>query len=171
MLWLNLYVRVFTFSSEPYINNKKTTTRRHYVNTSVQYTLTWYCNKAILWWKMKKKMRFSSFFCSKPTPCSSNDYPQSMFWAEKRKIVYTPVLLDLCKSWVLEVYFGKSLFGFDGNRLWDLFVSAPLHWLSFTFRYALANIYYILPMCQNIKTILHMHFISQESIHPVSRSM
>ena len=47
-----------------------------------------------------KKLWYFSYFCSKyrlwvslepPRRGGSNEYPQSMFWAEIRKLMYTPV--------------------------------------------------------------------------------
>ena len=52
------------------------------------------------WFSDKKKIWYFPYFCSKhrlwysiepPRRGASNEYPQSVFWAEIRKIMYTPV--------------------------------------------------------------------------------
>ena len=70
---------------------------KHYENTPIQLYRKFHSKN----WKFSdKKLRYFSYFCLKhrlwyslepPRRGGSNEYPQSMFSAEIRKIMYTPV--------------------------------------------------------------------------------
>ena len=51
-----------------------------------------------------------AYLLEPPRWCGSNEYPQSMFWAEIRKIIYTPVKKVREKFYYIKV-------GFKGGKI------------------------------------------------------
>ena len=84
--------------SKLYVNHFKNTFHTHYENTPIQIYWKFY-NQKLANFQIKNSNIFHisaqnidcGYMLELPQRGGSNKYPQSMFWAEIRKIIYTPV--------------------------------------------------------------------------------